>query len=294
LWFDNEVEEAVERYVKLFDKSKILNTINLTGTPSGDVLIIDFQLANLTFSAMNAGPNYQLNSSISLMVSCNTVDEVDRLYHALAKEGDIHIPLDTYEFSSRYAWIADKYGLNWQLMYVEGKEEKHTINPSLLFSMDMCGKAEEAMKYYMSVFKDSSKGYVSHYKVGEASDRRAKTNYAQLNLFGQQLILMDHRSGGNATFNEAFSLVILCDDQKEIDRYWKKLSFVPEAEACGWAKDQFGLSWQITPVVLNELLINSTKEEALFVTEAFLKMKKMDINVLRNSVLQKKSGEINE
>jgi predicted 3-demethylubiquinone-9 3-methyltransferase (glyoxalase superfamily) len=245
LSFQEEAEEAVNYYISLFEKSKIISSIYPSATSSKDALVIKFQLADLMFSAENSGRKDSLNGSISLMVSCYSVKEVNRLYEALVQGGKVHIPLDYYDFCNRYAWVADKYGLNWQLMYVEGKEEKHSIKPSLLFSMDMCGKAEDALNYYLSVFKDSSKGYVSHYKVGEASDRRAKTNYAQFNLFGQQLILMDHGYGGKNTFNKAFSLAILSSSEEERDAYLSKLSSDPTGETKGWVKDQFGVSWQI-------------------------------------------------
>jgi predicted 3-demethylubiquinone-9 3-methyltransferase (glyoxalase superfamily) len=91
---------------------------------------------------------------------------------------------------------------------------------------------------------------------------------------------MDHGVGGDELFNEAFSFMVLCDTQEEIDSYWDKLSAVPEAEQCGWLKDKFGLSWQIVPRALNELLDAATPDEAKRITEAFLNMKKLDIRAL--------------
>ena len=89
----------------------------------------------------------------------------------------------------------------------------------------------------------------------------------------------------DVTFNEAFSFVLLCESQEEIDYYWEKLSFIPEAEQCGWVKDQFGLSWQIIPANMNEILMNGTKDEVKRVTEAFLKMKKFDLAALEKARL---------
>lgn len=85
--------------------------------------------------------------------------------------------------------------------------------------------------------------------------------------------------------NEAFSFMILCENQEEIDHFWDKLSFVPEAEQCGWVKDQFGVSCQITPASMNEILMKGTKEEIKHVTEAFLKMKKFDLATLEKARL---------
>jgi len=195
------------------------------------------------------------------------------------------MPLDEYPFSKRYAWVQDRYGLSWQLMLVENMEEQPRLRPSLLFAGDACGKAEAAIEYYVSVFEASSKGYVSLYAEGEAQDVRAKINYADVLLRGTQLTAMDHGWGGDFSFNEAFSLTVLCENQEEIDYYWDKLSFVPEAEQCGWVKDQFGLSWQIVPSSLNDMLANGSKEEIKRVTEAFLKMKKFDLAALEKARL---------
>jgi predicted 3-demethylubiquinone-9 3-methyltransferase (glyoxalase superfamily) len=84
-------------------------------------------------------------------------------------------------------------------------------------------------------------------------------------------------------FNEAISFVVHCDNQKEIDDYWEKLSAVPEAEQCGWLKDKYGLSWQIVPTALEEMLQDKDARKVARVTEAFLKMKKFDIAALERA-----------
>jgi predicted 3-demethylubiquinone-9 3-methyltransferase (glyoxalase superfamily) len=246
---------------------------------------VDFQLANLRFSAISAGPYFAFNPSVSLMVACSTKEEVDRLYNNLSVGGMDLMPLGEYPFSKWYAWIQDKYGLNWQLMLPENMQEHQRIRPSLLFSGEACGKAEDAIDYYTSVFAGSTKGFINRYAAGEAADSRAKINYSEINIMGNQFIAMDHGYGADFTFNEAISFMILCENQEEIDYYWDKLSFVPEAEQCGWVKDQFGLSWQIVPDDMSDILANGTKEEVKRITEAFLKMKKLDIAALEKARL---------
>ena len=93
---------------------------------------------------------------------------------------------------------------------------------------------------------------------------------------------MDNGYDADFNFNEAFSIIINCEDQKEIDYFWDKLSAVPEAEQCGWVKDKFGVSWQIIPSNMNEFLNSGDKEKTKRVTEAFLKMKKFDLDVLNS------------
>jgi predicted 3-demethylubiquinone-9 3-methyltransferase (glyoxalase superfamily) len=285
LWFDKEAVVAAKWYVSLFENSRIINISTITDTPSGDTELVDFNLANLRFSSISAGPYFKFNPSISLMVACSTKEEVDKLHTELSSGGTELMPLDEYPFSKRYAWVQDRYGLSWQLMFVENMEEHQRIRPTLLFSQDVCGKAEEAIDYYVSVFKESRKGFINHYSSGEAMDTKAKINYGEVNIKGKDFIVMDHGFGGDYTFNEAFSFMVLCDNQEEIDYYWDKLSFVPEAEQCGWVKDQFGVSWQIVPANLNEILLNGSKEEVKRVTEAFLKMKKFDLAAIEKARL---------
>ncbi|MDF2947342.1 MAG: hypothetical protein K0S51_2021 [Bacillales bacterium] len=283
LWFDKEAVEAAKWYVSLFEDSNIMNIGIIPDTPSGDAEIVDFKLGNFRFNAISAGPYFKFNPSISLMVSCSTKDEVNNLYENLSVGGADLMPLGEYPFSKWYAWVQDKFGLSWQLMLVDNIEEHEKIRPVLLFSDNVCGRAEEAVDFYVSLFENAKKGFLNFYELGEAKDTRAKLNYGEVTILGTQLIVMDHGYGGDFTFNEAFSFMVVCDNQSEIDYYWDKLSFVPEAEQCGWLKDQFGLSWQISPANMNDILMNGSKEEVKRVTEAFLKMKKFDLVTLEQA-----------
>lgn len=285
LWYDTEAAEATKWYVSLFENSGITARTTIQDTPSGDAELLDFHLANLTFSAISAGPYFKFNPSVSLMIACNTFDEVDYLHENLSVGGTVLMPLGEYPFSKRYVWLEDKYGLGWQLMFVENRENQPRIRPCLLFSGEACGKASQAIEFYTSVFEESSKGVVNKYATGEAMDSRAKINYAELKIRGLDMVLMDHGFGADFTFNEAFSLMVPCDTQEEIDYFWDRLSFVPEAEQCGWLKDQFGFSWQIVPSNMDEVMMNGTKEESMRVTEAFLKMKKFDLQALEKARL---------
>ena len=280
LWFDTQAVEAANWYTTIFEHSKINHISQLHDTPSGDVDTVDFMLGGVDFYAISAGPFFALNSAISLMVTCRSAEDVDGLYDKLNDDAFVMMPLGEYPFSKRYVWLQDKFGLNWQLCMFETDEITQKIRPVLLFGAEVCGKAEEALAFYQSIFPGSVPGYVNHYLPGEAGDPRAKTNYAELTLLGHQFVAMDHGIGGDELFNEAFSFMVLCDTQAEVDYYWEKLSAVPEAEQCGWLKDQFGLSWQIVPRRLNELLSSATPEEAARITEAFLGMKKLDILAL--------------
>jgi predicted 3-demethylubiquinone-9 3-methyltransferase (glyoxalase superfamily) len=284
LWYDKEAKEAALFYISLFDQSKLLSATILENTPSGDSEIVNFELAGLQFNAISAGPYFKFNPSISLMVACYSIEEVNKKWGALSEGGTELMPLGEYPFSKWYGWIQDRYGLSWQLMLRDSGQAAQKITPNFLFSNVSCGKAEEAVKYYNEVFEDSEIGIISRYGEGEAASPRAKINFAAFKLCGFDFSAMDNAYDVDFNFNEAFSLIVNCKDQKEIDYFWDRLSAVPDAEQCGWVKDKFGVSWQIVPENMKEIF-NGTREETRRVTEAFLKMKKFDLAALERARL---------
>lgn len=285
LWYDKEAKEAALFYISLFDGSRLLNTTVIENTPSGDAEIVSFELAGQRFEAISAGPYFKFNPSISLMVACYSVEEVNTKWKALLEGGTELMPLGEYPFSKWYGWVQDRYGLSWQLMLIDNGQAVQKITPNLLFSNESCGKAEEAVKYYAEIFEDSEIGFISRYGEGEVRSAKAKVNYAAFKLCGIEFSAMDNGFDADFSFNEAFSLIVNCKDQEEIDFFWDRLSAVPDAEQCGWIKDKFGVSWQIVPENLDEVLFKGSKEEIQRVTKAFLKMKKFDLDALEKARL---------
>jgi predicted 3-demethylubiquinone-9 3-methyltransferase (glyoxalase superfamily) len=283
LWYDKEAKEAAMFYISIFEQSRLVDVSVIEDTPSGDSEIVSFELAGQQISAISAGPYFRFNPSISLMVACSCAEEVDTKWKALREGGTELMPLGEYPFSKRYGWIQDRYGLSWQLMFAESGQMLQKITPNLLFSNDVCGRAEEAVRFYAEVFENSEVGMISRYGEGEAESPRAKVNYAAFKLCDMAFSAMDNAFDVTYKFNEAFSLMISCKDQKEIDYFWDRLSAVPEAEQCGWVKDKFGVSWQIVPSNLEEILSGGSKEEIQRITEAFLKMKKFDLAALEKA-----------
>lgn len=290
LWFNQEAVEAAAFYTSLLPDSKVTNVTTLRDTPSGDCDMVSFTLAGFEFMAISAGPLFTFNPSISFMINFDPSQDkearsrIDAVWAKLLDGGTALMPLDKYDFSERYGWVQDKYGLSWQLILTDPEgEERPLIIPSLLFVGDVCGKTEEASDYYLSVFKDSVRGALARYSAGMEPDKEGTVMFTDFKLLGQWFVAMDSAHAHDFAFNEAVSLMVQCDTQEEIDHYWEKLSAVPEAEQCGWLKDKFGVSWQIVPAVMDEMLQSDDEEKVARVTQAFLQMKKFDLAALQSA-----------
>ncbi len=233
--------------------------------------------------AISAGPRFRFDPSVSFRVDCATVEEVDQLWAALAQGGTPLMPLDSYPFSDRYGWTADRYGLSWQIMHAGDREVGQRITPSLMFVGDVCGKAEEAITFYASVLPESRVGDIRRYGAGQEPDVAGTVKHASFSLAGQEFAAMDSAHDHDFGFNEAVSLMVSCDTQEEIDAYWDRLSAVPEAEQCGWLRDRYGVSWQVVPAAMDAMLTTGTAEQRARVTAAFLGMKKFDLAALQRA-----------
>jgi len=287
LWFDKEAKEAARFYTSLFPASKITSTTTLHNTPSGDSDIVSFEVAGYQFMAISAGPLFKFNPSVSFLVACQTKEELDAMWNKLSKGGKPLMDLGTYPFSEKYGWIIDKYGLSWQLMFFEDFPIKQKIIPTLMFVGKVAGKAEEAINFYVPVFRNAKVGDIARYGKGEEPDKEGTVKHANFTLEGQEFSAMDSALEHKFGFNEAISFMVFCDSQEEIDYYWEKLSAVPEAEQCGWLKDKYGASWQVTPTILQEMMKNGSREQIDRVTQAFLPMKKFDIAKLEEAYDEK-------
>lgn len=272
LWFDHNAEEAVDFYVAAFPDSKIVTTLHYPKTAeegladfqmelAGKVLTIDFDLGGLRFTAINAGPEFRFNPSVSFMVNFDpSRDEkarghLDELWAKLIEGGEALMPLQEYPFSKRYGWVKDRYGLSWQLILTDPEgEPRPFIVPSLLFAGKNVNRAEEAIKFYLSVFKDSKQGILARYSEDTGPAKKGSLMFADFQLNDLWMAAMDSGEEQAFVFNEAVSFMVPCKDQAEIDYYWEKLSSDPQFEQCGWCKDKFGLSWQIVPANMEELI----------------------------------------
>ena len=283
LWFDKEAKEAAEFYTSFLPDSTVTNITTLHDTPSGDCDVVSFELAGQPFMAISAGPLFKFNPSVSFHVKSKTKEEVDEIWEKLSSGGKVLMPLDAYPFSERYGWIEDKYGLSWQVIYAGNNEIQQTITPVLMFVGTVCGKTEEAVTFYTSVFHNANTFFLTRYGKGEEPDKQGTVQYVAYTLEGMEFGAMDSARDHHFAFNEAISFLVPCDTQAEIDYYWEKLSADPRAEQCGWLKDKFGLSWQIWPTAIGEMMKNGTREQIDRITQAFLPMKKFDLATLQRA-----------
>jgi predicted 3-demethylubiquinone-9 3-methyltransferase (glyoxalase superfamily) len=290
LWFDKEAREAADFYTSLFNDSEIKNTATLHNTPSGTVDLITIELLGQEFRLINAGPLFKFTPAVSFLVACDTKEEVDALWNELSRGGSALMPLGEYPSSERYGWTQDRFGLSWQVMFMNGREIEQRITPTLMFVGEQCGRAEEAVNFYTSVFHDAKVGHILRYGKNEEPDQEGTIKHAGIVLEGESFAGMDGARAHNFSFNEAISFMVHCNTQEEIDYFWGKLSADPKAEACGWLKDKFGLSWQIVPAVMDEMLQDRNETKLARVTGAFLKMKKFDIAKLKEAYGQGRSA----
>ena len=266
LWFDHTAAEAADFYTSVFPDGRLIETVRYPteGLPdfqqefAGDVLTVEFELGGYRFIGINADATFRPNPSVSFFVNFDpSVDpdarqHLDELWAALSDGGKALMELQEYPFSPHYGWIEDRYGVSWQLMLTDPSgEPRPFIIPSIMFGHTAQGRAQEAMDFYASVF-GGRLGTVAPYPA-EAGSMAGQVMFGEFQALDQWFATMD-AAGQDFTFTCGVSLMVYCHGQEELDRYWAELSAVGEAEQCGWCADQFGLSWQLVPDNLDELM----------------------------------------
>lgn len=273
LWYNGNGREAAEFYCAYLKDAKIV---------AESPFVTEIEVAGNHITLLDGGPMFQPNPSISLTYQCDNIDEINRIWEAFAEKGTILMEIDKYPWSERYGWLNDRYGVSWQLIVGEFKDFGKKVIPSLMFTKEQYGRAEEALNYYGSIFKDSKIEGIYRYTKEEAPEEEGKINHSQIDLNGSKLMIMESAQQHEFTFSEGVSLMIHCKDQEEIDYYWNKLTEGGEESMCGWLKDKFGVSWQVTPDILLELMKNpETAQKAM---NAFLPMRKLEINKILEAV----------
>jgi len=282
LWFNDNAEEAVNYYVNIFKKAKITTTTRYdaasaqaSGRPKGSVMTVAFQLEGQPFVAINGGPQFTFTPAVSFFVTCTTKQEVDALWKQLSADAETRMALDKYPWSERYGWLKDKYGVDWQIMLGTSTQK---ITPCLLFVGEKFKTAEQAIKLYTSVFKDSQVLMLEKYGKNEPNSGAIK--HARIRLNGTEFALMDGPGKHPFTFSGAISFIINCTTQQEIDHYWNTLSKGGHTMPCGWLQDTHGIVWQVVPNNIDKLLTGKNGAKAW---QAMLNMTKIEIKKLEQA-----------
>lgn len=273
IWFNKNAEEAGEFYAAAFPRATTSVGARYPGTGlldfqqefAGQALVVHLEIEDYRLTFINAGPEFTPNPSISFMLNFDPLrfdgDEaqaragMDRLWAALAEGGTVLMPLQEYPFSAHYGWVQDRYGVSWQLMLTDPTgEPRPFVIPNLLFGGAAQNHAREAIEFYTSLFEDSRIGTLAEYPEQTGPATADSLMFADFQLAGQWFATMDSGTDQAFSFDCGVSLEVDCADQAEIDRFWGAMSAVPEAEQCGWLADQFGVSWQIVPANMGELM----------------------------------------
>ncbi|MNK82651.1 3-demethylubiquinone-9 3-methyltransferase [compost metagenome] len=276
LWFDNQAEEAANFYTNVFENSRILNVARygkagakMSGQKEGTVMVVDFEIENQHIQALNGGPIFKPTPALSYVVSCATEDELNKKWKKLSDGGTVRMDLDKYPWAEKYGWVADRYGIDWQLTL---NPSPNKITPSFLFVNEMVGKGDDALKLWTSILPNSRINTIAR------EDKTGRILYSEFTLGGQTFSLMEGDGKHDWAFTNGNSLVVNCESQKEIDLYWDKLSAGGTVEECGWLKDKFGVSWQIVPAAMETVMPDPVKSDK--VMAAMMGMKKLDMEKL--------------
>ncbi len=283
LWFEKNSKEVEEFYLSIFEGKKIGNTVTFHNTPSGQTDTVELELLGFRIGFITAGPFFKFTPAISFMVMCTTEEEVQKYWDKLSPGGKVLMEMGSYPFSKKYGWLNDKYGLSWQIMHAGDTTVTQKIIPSLMFTQAVYGKAEEAINFYGSVFKDFKIDHMMRFGKNDVGAKEDFVMHAGFTLEGVQFAAIDAPGDHKFTFNEAVSLSVHCDSQEEIDYYFEKLSADPSSEQCGWLKDKYGVSWQITSIEMEKMFREGSEDQIERVVKAFMPMKKFDLEALRKA-----------
>lgn len=263
VWCNNNAAEAAQFYADTFREAAVL------GQAPG--MSAEVEIHGFTIVLINGGDEFSPNPAISFLLNFDpqafggeekAIAYLDELHTKLSGGGDL-MPLDEYPFSKRYAWVRDNFGVTWQLMLTNPEgQPRPFLTPSFMFGGVADGNAEPATEHWIKLFDGAKRGNLVRWGAEELV-AEGTVMFTDFQLKNQWLSAMDAGTFHEFTFTPGISMMVLCQDQAEIDHYWVGLSAVPEAERCGWCIDKWGVSWQVLPDNIGELMSNETTRNKL-------------------------------
>lgn len=267
VWRNGTAEQAGEYYASVLPNATSVVTarypteglLEFQQDMAGLALVVDVVIDGYRIALVNADDTFAPNPSISFILNFDPLmfggDEdaarraLDQLWTALGDGGSALMPLEEYPFSKYYGWMQDRYGVSWQLMLTDpAGDPRPFVIPQLMFGGAAHGQARAALDKYTGLFIESEVGNVYPAPDGNS------IMFGEFRV-GEQWFAVTDGGGEQAfSFTCGVSLEVSCHAQAELDRIWNALSAVPEAEQCGWLADEFGVSWQVVPSNLGELM----------------------------------------
>ena len=265
IWFNQNGREAAEFYCSVF--------------PGGELredngMVQRFRIMDTPFMLLNGGPKFRPNGAISYFVYTGDRATTERIFAALAEGGIVAMPLGKYPWADHYAWVEDRFGVNWQLDS-DPIRSSQKILPTLLFTPPDDARVREARDHYASIFSDH------HLLMEMPSASHEPLLFCQFRIGSMLFNAMRSMEAMDFQFRPGNSFVINCPDQATIDHYWNSLGAGGAFERCGWLRDRFGVSWQVVPEILPRLM--QDPERGGRVMEVLLGMDRIEIESLLNA-----------
>lgn len=273
LWVNGRIEEMMAVYETVFSRveRKVTNFYQTDehGT-IGDILTVSIDIDNQEFLLLNGGPEFNMTPAVSYVVEAESVEKAQAIWDRLAPRGQILMEIEDQSMGKLFGWLNDEFGVSWQITVGEGPE---TITPCLMFIHQYFGKAAEAIDAWGEYYGGLEREVLINNPDGTIQ-------FAKFTLHGQPFIVMDNDYDHQFEVTIGNSFCVYCDNQAEINRVWEAVTADGEESQCGWMVDKFGVAWQTTTRDMDTLL-RSNNPKAAEITEALYKMKKIDIDYLR-------------
>ncbi len=272
LWFNKNAEEAADFYCRAFPRSRTLVTGRYPETGLADFqkdfaglpVVVSVWIQGSELTLINSNDTFRPNSAISLMANFaplqydgagKAVAAIDEAWAVLSDGGKVLMPLQSYPFSDKYGWVEDKYGVSWQLILTDPESEPASfLMPALMFAGRRQNQAKEAIDFYVASLPEAEVEEIYSYEEDEGPATTESIMYGAFTTMGQWIVAMDSGVEQDLSFNPGVSLEIRCNNQEQIDQVWDALTANPAAEQCGWLEDKFGVSWQVVPENIDELM----------------------------------------
>ena len=245
-WYAGNASQAFKTYAEAFSDAEL--TLD-------NGFLFELTFNGTKVAGMNGGARYKPNVSVSAFVELPTIEAVDAAFARLNTDtAEVKMPLGAYDWSERFAWITDEWGVSWQLVYTPSAAA--SFSAAVMFFGDNAGRARAAMEHYKALLPDTR--VLTQLDFPEdATQNPGGLMHAQLASGTSKMILCDSNPVEPATFTPGGSLMLPCTNQEEIDRYWSALTAQGGAAGrCGWCTDRFGVSWQVYPAELAGWLSN--------------------------------------